>query len=303
MAQKGLSPQLRELLKSVSRSFYLSMVFLPKEMRESISLAYMLARATDSVADSSQASQGDRLHILQAMGCAIEGKSTAPQLEDLHQQLSGPFAKAQEKASEAALLGRFQDCLEILQHRPVQERELICKVLHTIIKGQSWDLEFFAQHQEVQSNTDTQNYIYSVAGCVGEFWTNLGILAMGPQKFCPVETEEMMRGAAIRYGNGLQLVNILRDRQEDLANGRSYLCSSPKKWALRASRYLQDGIDYSLRLASLRQRFTALLPALLGLKTLEAIMQRGDEQKLKISRQTVYLSMGYALWLSLWRKK
>ena len=35
----------RALLKSVSRSFYLSMAWLPPAMRHSVALGYMLARA------------------------------------------------------------------------------------------------------------------------------------------------------------------------------------------------------------------------------------------------------------------
>ena len=41
-----------DLLKSVSRSFYLSMRFLPLAMREPISLGYLLARFSDTIADA-----------------------------------------------------------------------------------------------------------------------------------------------------------------------------------------------------------------------------------------------------------
>src|SRR3954447_22498343 len=40
------------LLRSVSRSFYLSLRFLPKPLRDPLSLAYLLARATDTIADT-----------------------------------------------------------------------------------------------------------------------------------------------------------------------------------------------------------------------------------------------------------
>ena len=45
--------QLRgEVLRSVSRSFYLSLRVLPKPLRDPLSLAYLLARATDTIADT-----------------------------------------------------------------------------------------------------------------------------------------------------------------------------------------------------------------------------------------------------------
>ena len=56
------------LLKAVSRSFYLSMVWLPPVMRRGIALGYMLARATDSVADTSTADTARRVEVLQQMG-------------------------------------------------------------------------------------------------------------------------------------------------------------------------------------------------------------------------------------------
>ncbi|RME87298.1 MAG: hypothetical protein D6785_02200, partial [Planctomycetota bacterium] len=40
------------VLKGVSRSFYLSMYFLPSETRKIIGLAYALARAADTLADT-----------------------------------------------------------------------------------------------------------------------------------------------------------------------------------------------------------------------------------------------------------
>ncbi|MFI3243566.1 MAG: squalene/phytoene synthase family protein [Akkermansia sp.] len=291
---------LQEILKSVSRSFYLSMVFLPKQMRAPISLAYMLARATDSVADSSQADIALRLSSLRQMGQAIEGELTGRELSPLLESLQGELAQAQAKASEALLLQRFGDCLQLLQSRPEGEQVLIRRVLHTIIEGQCWDLEFFEQHDCVQNNKQTQDYTYMVAGCVGEFWTDLGHLCMGKGKFCPEDKLKDMREAGNRYGCGLQLVNILRDRAEDTANGRSYLCSAPSRWQARAAKYLQDGVDYSLRLANVRLRFTALLPALLGLKTLKLIHEAGDAtSRQKITRSTVYITMVQALMMSL----
>src|SRR2546427_10732394 len=43
---------LGDLLRQVSRSFYLSLAVLPRPLREPIGLAYMLARAADTVADT-----------------------------------------------------------------------------------------------------------------------------------------------------------------------------------------------------------------------------------------------------------
>lgn len=289
------------LLKAVSRSFYLSMVWLPPAMRRGIALGYMLARATDSVADTSTAAPGRRVEVLRRMGQAIAGELTGADEQQLLDALRGEMAAAQAKASEAELLRRFDECLELLMLVTPRERELLRRVLATIVEGQLWDLLYFEQHQAVESDAETRLYTYQVAGCVGEFWTELGLATMG-ESFCEPARRELMTQAGIRYGQGLQLVNILRDREEDAARGRAYLCSDPLVWQSRAARYLADGLDYARRLGRFRLRFTAMLPALLGLETLRLMAQRTGNERVKIPRRTVYACMVRAAWLSVKRR-
>lgn len=287
-----------ELLKAVSRSFYLSMVWLPPAMRRGIALGYMLARATDSVADTSSAAPGKRAQVLEQMGRAVAGELPVDELAELLRDLRGEMADAQSKESEAMLLRRFDECLQQLPQVSEAERLLIRKVLSTIVEGQLWDLTYFAQRNAVESDDDTRRYTYMVAGCVGEFWTDLGLVTMG-EKFCEPARRDIMVQAGIRYGQGLQLVNILRDMEEDADRGRSYICTDPVLWRNRAERYLHDGLDYARRLGSFRLRFTAMLPALLGLKTLRLIAQRTGCERVKITRKAVYASLIKAVWLSM----
>lgn len=289
------------LLKAVSRSFYLSMVWLPPVMRRGIALGYMLARATDSVADTSTAPAEKRAEVLRKMGSAVAGTLSAIEMQNLMHALRGEMAAAQAKDSEATLLRRFDECLEQLAQLSQQERRLVQRVLATIVEGQLWDLTYFAERASVQSDDETRRYTYMVAGCVGEFWTDLGLATMG-SAFCNPERRDIMVQAGIRYGQGLQLVNILRDSAEDAARGRSYLCGSPQLWLGRAERYLYDGLDYARRLGSFRLRFTAMLPALLGLKTLRLITQRAGDERVKVPRRAVYATLLNAAWLSAWRR-
>lgn len=95
---------------------------------------------------------------------------------------------------------------------------------------------------------------------------------------------------------GLQLVNILRDREEDLARGRSYLpAPDDRPWLDRAERWLKEGVFYAESLRNGRLRFSTVLPAWLGLDTLE-LLQRADRRhpssgKVKIARGDVYFRM------------
>ena len=289
------------LLKAVSRSFYLSMVWLPPAMRQGIALGYMLARATDSVADTSTAPASRRAEVLRQMGLAVSGALPQDELDSLLRMLRGEMADAQDKESEATLLRRFDECLEQLNAVSGQERQLVRRVLSVIVEGQLWDLTYFADRSAVESDADTRRYTYMVAGCVGEFWTDLGLATLG-EKFCDPARRDIMVQAGIRYGQGLQLVNILRDMDEDALRGRSYLCTEQAVWRGRAERYLHDGLDYACRLRGFRLRFTAMLPALLGIRTLRLIAQRAGTERVKITRRAVYATLIQAVWLSAWRR-
>ncbi len=288
-----------DLLKAVSRSFYLTIFWLPGKMRPGVALGYMLARATDSVADTSNAELEERLDILQSMGRAIDGTAAPDELRDLLDRLCGAMADAQSNPSERKLLQNFGACLTALDSFPLEQQRSIRKVLATIIEGQLWDISYFRQNKCVQSDDDTLLYTYRVAGCVGEFWTELGYITMG-SAFSNPDNSELMRQAGIRYGRGLQLINILRDQAEDWERGRAYLCSDAGKWLSRAGYYMNDGIDYCRRLRGFRLRFASVLPALIGLKTIALLRRaRPEDGRVKIPRRTVYACMLKAAWLSI----
>lgn len=286
-----------ELLKAVSRSFFLTIRWLPRAMQDGVALGYLLARTTDSVADTSTAESTQRECVLERMGKAVAGELHAAEQEQLLQELSGPLATAQSKAAERVLLGRFGECLQILQKMPSGQAALIRSVLATIVEGQLWDLRYFREQHAVTSDEQTRLYTYQVAGCVGKFWTELGLETMG-LAFCDPSRKELMIEAGIRYGCGLQLVNILRDREEDATRGRCYLCSPAEPWMRRAERYLRDGIDYSTRLCSFKLRFASMLPALIGLRTLRLMRHSKSGVRVKVPRRTVYACMLHAVWLS-----
>ena len=64
------NPQLcliyQEILPRVSRSFYLTLRILPRQLREPICLAYLLARISDTVADSQVIAKTDRVKWLES---------------------------------------------------------------------------------------------------------------------------------------------------------------------------------------------------------------------------------------------
>src|SRR5258708_37115404 len=56
--------ELFTLLKGVSRSFYISVRFLPRRIRMAVALGYLLARASDTIADTNRLPPAERIEFL-----------------------------------------------------------------------------------------------------------------------------------------------------------------------------------------------------------------------------------------------
>ena len=70
---------------------------------------------------------------------------------------------------------------------------------------------------------ELDDYTYRVAGCVGEFWTRMCRAHLFPSANL---NDAFLLSNGVRFGKGLQLVNILRDLPVDLRHGRCYLPSA-----------------------------------------------------------------------------
>src|ERR1700680_4921603 len=71
------------VLRSVSRSFYLSIRILPWRLREPVALAYLLARATDTVADTTRIPGTVRPKTLHTLSNMIQGKAPRDVIDSL----------------------------------------------------------------------------------------------------------------------------------------------------------------------------------------------------------------------------
>ncbi|MEO8205649.1 MAG: squalene/phytoene synthase family protein [Chthoniobacterales bacterium] len=265
-----------ELVRQVSRSFYLSLRFLPGPIRETLALAYLLARASDTLADNLTTSPESRLKILRAFS-------------EERWEITLPATDTKGlKDGERTLLERIPALLDILSAHP--DADLIREVLCIIISGQIKDIERFSLSQRgVLTAEELEDYTYRVAGCVGEFWARLCFRRIPHVSALP---EEKMVLLGREYGKGLQLVNILRDQQEDRKEGREYF--SPENFhplIQKAQASVDAGRQFALALRGIRLRFCCLLPYALGQQTLELLQQNPNATRVRISRFAVYRAM------------
>src|SRR6058998_2087401 len=98
---------LEDLLRDVSRSFYLTLRVLPAEIRPQISLAYLLARASDTIADTEAVASAERVAALRAYAGDIKAPASRRTPNYGVRQLAAALPAEQQ------LLDRLPDCLNL----------------------------------------------------------------------------------------------------------------------------------------------------------------------------------------------
>ena len=265
------------LLKKVARSFQLSLRILPASLRPPLSLAYMLARASDTIADASSAPDFQRLALLRGLPDLFPEKSPDLGLKD----------------AERDLLQMLPRLLEALKTLPDQS-EIIAQ-WRIILRGQIFDVErFAAPDAALLTPGELEEYTYLVAGSVGEFWTRLCFKHVPNYSARPLEE---MLPLARRFGQALQFINILRDRRSDADAGRIYIPDERFYVEMQhVSELLQSAAEYTSAIQPRSLRAACALPLDLANQTLALIAQHPLGVGIKVPRYKVWLALAKAFW-------
>ncbi|MGD0016596.1 MAG: squalene/phytoene synthase family protein [Verrucomicrobiia bacterium] len=298
------------LLRDVSRSFYLSLRVLPPMIRPQISIAYLLARASDTIADTKAVPREQRVGILRQIQRAVRKTAAIPVLDEI--------AERQTLPAEKALLEQIGYCILTLDACSTEDNKLIADLLQTIIGGQIFDLERFPGENDRElaalGDDELDRYTYMVAGCVGEFWTKMCVAHLpdlhgwDPRWMCTL---------GVRFGKGLQLINVLRDMPKDLRIGRCYLpVTDPKalldpanfetvkptyhRWLDTAVAHLDAGWEYTMAIPrrQARLRLACIWPIWIGLKTIARLRHDNPldpTRRIQVSRGEVYWFMAQSV--------
>lgn len=303
-----------ELLKSVSRSFYLSLRFLPRGMRGPVSLGYLIARFSDTLADAPGLPETERLAWLEELRLVLQGRKERFETDP------GVVAEGLSHGGERVLVTRSTELMDAYRSIEPNLHEHLSEVLLTILHGQIWDLKAFVDGPfACRNGDDLLRYAYWVAGSVGEFWTKTAFTVLG-RRFADPDKATAMLMSGRKLGQALQLTNILRDLHEDLPRGRCYLPSDelkaagwngegmPKvvevapvfeKWIKACRGFLEEADSYVREVRDPSVRFCTRLPRLLAGKTLDLLAEAGAErvmrERIKIPRVEVFKSAAWAV--------
>ena len=272
---------LSELLERASRTFALAIPLLPEPTRTDVTVAYLVFRIADTLEDADYLSTEEK----------VEG------LEQLEQLLDQPTRSSAE--SFAMLWGQrrltdndwyqtlVQETPQVLEHlrgRELRVSQLIRLYARRTVLGMVTFLR--RQEQHLQSLDELREYCYYVAGIVGELLTDIFTVRIDF-----FERSDDIHLQAKSFGEGLQLVNILRDSKEDLQCGRLFIPGSVGREKLfdLARQDLHYAKEYVVQLqrANAHPGYLAFtrLPLELANATLDLVEAEGPSAK--ISRAEV----------------
>lgn len=272
MNQKELVKDAMRVLKATSRTFYIPITFLKKDLKMSVATAYLMMRALDEIEDneSEVVTNEIKFSILTEVSKLVNEPTFN---EERYLQLLEPY---KEHMPEVTM--RLADWIQLI---PSGAEEIIKGATSEMAIGMA---KWAKLNWQVHTREDLDEYTYYVAGLVGVMLSDLW------EWDCGMKTDRQL---AIGYGRGLQAVNILRNQDEDKeTRGVSFV---PDGWTRAelfayADENLQQADLYIDEIRNNKRRSILLfsrLPLALAHKTLKALKEGREKMSREEVEQTV----------------
>jgi farnesyl-diphosphate farnesyltransferase len=278
---------LDQLLEATSRTFALSIPLLPDPTRREVTVAYLLFRIADTFEDATLWPARSKIEALRRFAVMLKEPSDS-QESALARQWS-----AEPPVSQAGYIELLSEIPSVLgAFRALRPRAVAIETEHLVRTAEGM-AGFVARTDDrgrlqLADLSDLRAYCYVVAGIVGEMLTELFLLECG--RLAAIAPD--LRERAALFGEGLQLVNVLKDARTDNSEGRMYLPPQLDRSEVfaRARASLDAAAEYTLQLQQAEAPrgmvgFCAL-PVALAWASLEKIERFGPGSK--VSRPEVY---------------
>lgn len=194
-----------EMLRKVSRTFALSVEQLPQILRDTVTVSYLLLRASDCLEDCEKMGVERKIQLLRLWARVLSGEAPPENLTDRISDLdhSDPEVYVTQHAGEI---------IEQLYQLPSGIQEAIrLRVIETSLGMARWQ-----EHGPFVENEEAlDDYMHQVAGRVGYLLTD--IFAW----YLPIirERKAQLMPLAREYGLALQTVNVIRGMRKDYERG------------------------------------------------------------------------------------
>lgn len=241
----------QEILRETSRTFFIPISRLPAGLREAVASAYLCMRSIDEIEDARGRPARERVALLRGIGLAFQGVVDG----------------APEGALES-IVGAARGYPEVTRRLPdwaaLAPRTIRFRVFDAIAAMADRMAHWVECGFQIATEVDLDRYTYGVAGAVGLLLADL---------FQWHDGTRTDRDQALGFGRGLQAVNILRNRREDLAAGVDFYPDgfTDQDLARYAARNLAVADAYTAALPGGPIREFCAIPLALAHATLDAI--------------------------------
>ena len=204
----------KEVLEGVARTFALTIAQLPSNLCEAVGNAYLLCRIADTIEDEPALTLAQKQAFSQRFSEIVAGRD-AP---DPFARELGPLLSSSTSHCEANLVANTPRVIRITQGLTVAQRDAIVRCVRIMSHGMV-EFQRNASTEGLRDVAQLDRYCYHVAGVVGETLTAL---------FCQHSEEiekrrEDLMPLSVSFGQGLQMINILKDMWEDRSLGVCWL--------------------------------------------------------------------------------
>jgi farnesyl-diphosphate farnesyltransferase len=211
-----------ELLAKTSRTFALAIPLLPKPTRGEVCLAYLLFRLADTLEDAELWPRERRISALDELAQLLADPPSARTRARIEGLRDGwlRHPPSRDEACLALLQAAPELFAELHGLEPKVEEILVSHGARTVAGMRATiDRADEQGHFTLGNIEELRGYCYIVAGIVGELLTQV-FLHDAPRLEAVRET---LLANQVAFGEGLQLVNILKDEAKDGQDGRRYL--------------------------------------------------------------------------------
>lgn len=263
--QKKLYKEAMAVLKKTSRTFFIPITFLEKDLKTTVGTAYLCMRAIDEIEDHEELPNHIKTELLNETSKLL----LKPFDNVAYMNLLKPY---QDQLPEVTL--RLSDWLDLC---PDEIRETVAASTSKMAEGMA---KWASKEWIVKTKEDLDEYTYYVAGLVGVMLSDIWRWGAG------IETD---RELAIGYGRGLQAVNILRNQSEDQERGVSFV---PEGWTREdlfkyAEENLAKADEYNKSISKRSILMFCKIPLALAHKTLDTMRKGNEKMTRKEVEQTV----------------
>ncbi|MEX2182453.1 MAG: phytoene/squalene synthase family protein [Gemmatimonadaceae bacterium] len=190
-----------EILPDVSRTFAISIRFLPGTLGRAVRTAYLLCRIADTIEDDGATPPTRRAELLDEFLRTLADRDAADRFPALAASLHGD-------AAHLALVARTDLVLVTFRTLPPRTRERVAHWVREMGRGMAKFVRTYPAGIRIQTLAEYKEYCYYVAGTVGCLLTELWhehASAIGTREF------DRLWVKCQAFGEALQTVNILKD--------------------------------------------------------------------------------------------